>query len=186
MARAPPVLGASLLCWVQLPAPDPAALDGDPPTAPPRHPHPTRPDPSASQVPGCPPPSLSHAPKLLSLSSPAFTAAPESRAPRLASHLARAAAAAPPLPQRSRLAGRLFPQPLAPPPRRPRTNQRSPRSLTNHAPPPQPILPRAAVSDVRGCGLKSNYPDGKPEPAHVTSQWERRAAGAAGNGACTC
>lgn len=73
---------------------------------------------------------------------------------------------------------------LLPHPRSSHTNQRSPWSLTNRASPPQPILPRAAVSDGRRCALQANYTDRTSEPAHLASQLERWEADG-GDGACT-
>lgn len=70
---------------------------------------------------------------------------------------------------------------LRPHPRRSRTNQRSPWSLTIRASPWQPILPRAVVNDGRRCALQSNYPGGKSEPAQLA-----RPGSMAGDGTCTC
>lgn len=167
------------MLWVQLLSPSTAAPDGDPCRTPTPGPRPTRP----ALNPALLPPSCQAAhhpasPKPQTpLSSSAFTFRPESRA--FASHLTRAAIRS--LPRRSSLAGGYLAASCPAPEARPHQSTPVLKSDQSRSHP--------AANPCTGCGerweLKSNDPDEKSEPAHLTSQSEQREADGV-NGACTC
>lgn len=96
------------------------------------------------------------------VSRPAFTAPPELRVVRFASHLTRSAAG-PSLPLRSRLAGRFSAASCSAPAARPYQLSlvlKSDQSRSSAA-----ANPSAGCRERRGrCVLKSNYPDESPSP----------------------